>query len=56
MDEKTKLVLALQQVHNLTELLNGNEYEQFINSHLISIQVELQRQLTNLTHSPTIKK
>ena len=56
MNAKTKLILALQQIDNLTSLVEGNEYQQFFDSHLISIQVELQRQLTNLTHSFKIKE
>ena len=51
MNEKTKLILALQQIHNLICLIEDNEYEKFLYSHLITVQVELQRQLTNLTHS-----
>lgn len=56
MNEQTKLTLALIQIDNLTSLTKGNEYQSFLYSHLISIQIELQRQLTNLTHSVTIKK
>ena len=56
MNEETKLILALMQIDNLTSLTEDNEYQKFIYSHLISIQVELQRQLTNLTHSSTIKE
>jgi len=56
MNEQTKLILALMQVQNLTFLTSGNEYEKFLYSHLISIQVELQRQLTNFTHSSKIKE
>ena len=56
MNQKTKLILALQQIENITSLTEGNEYEQFFYSHLIPIQVELQRQLTNLTHSSKIKE
>jgi hypothetical protein len=56
MTEQTKLILALQQIDNLTSLLNGNEYQSFLCSHLISIKCELDRQLTNLTHSTTIKE
>lgn len=56
MTEQTKLILALQQIDNLTSLLDGNEYQSFLCSHLISMRCELQRQLTNLTHSTTIKK
>ena len=56
MNEQTKLILALQQIDNLTSLLNGNEYQSFFYSHLISVKCELERQLTNLTHSITIKE
>jgi hypothetical protein len=56
MSDQTKLILALQQIDNLTSLIEGNEYQSFLYSHLISVQIELQRQLTNLTHSVTIKE
>jgi hypothetical protein len=46
MDNKTKLILALQQVDNLVELLDGNEWEKFLYSHLIPLNVELKRQLS----------
>jgi sRNA-binding regulator protein Hfq len=47
MTEKEKLIIALMQIDSLTELLKGNEYQQFLYSHLISTQVELQRQLSH---------
>jgi hypothetical protein len=47
MTEKTKLILALMQIDNLTSLLNDNEYQKFLYGHLISIQVELKRQLSH---------
>jgi hypothetical protein len=47
MNDKTKLLLALQQIDNLTSLLEGNEYQQFLYGHLINIQVELKRQLSH---------
>jgi sRNA-binding regulator protein Hfq len=47
MTEKQKLIMALMQIDSLTELLQGNEYQQFLYSHLISTQVELQRQLSH---------
>jgi len=56
MNEQTKLILALMQIDNLTSLLEGNEYQKFLYSHLIQVQVELQRQLTNLKHSSKIKE
>jgi hypothetical protein len=45
MNDKTKLILALMQIDNLTKLLEGNEYQKFLYGHLISTQIELQRQL-----------
>jgi hypothetical protein len=51
MNEQAKLILALIQIDNLTSLTADNEYSQFLYSHLISIQVELRRQLTNLNNS-----
>lgn len=56
MSDQTKLILALMQIDNLTSLIEGNEYQSFLYSHLSSVQIELQRQLTNLTHSVTIKE
>ena len=56
MNQEIKLILALQQIDNLTSLLGDNEYQSFLYSHLISIQVELKRQLTNLKTCSKIKK
>ncbi len=47
MKEQTKLILALQQIDNLTSLLEGNEYKDFLYSKLISTRIELQRQLNH---------
>ena len=46
MNDKTKLILALIQIDNLTKLLEGNEYQEFLYSKIISIEVELKRQLS----------
>ena len=46
-NKKLNLVLALMQVESLTKLLEGNEYQKFFYGHLVSIQVELQRQLSH---------
>ena len=56
MNDKTKTILALMQIDNLTKLIEGNEYQQFLYGKLISIQVELQRQLTNLCQTDNIKE
>lgn len=47
MTNKTKLILALMQIDSLTSLLDGNEYQQYLYSRLIGIQVELKRQLSH---------
>ena len=47
MNQVTKLLLALQQIDNLTSLLEGNEYQKFLYGHLITLQVELHRQLSH---------
>lgn len=56
MSEEMKLILALDQVHNLLSLTSGNKYERFFKSHLFSVKYELQRQLTNSQHSAKIIK
>ena len=56
MNDQMKMILALQQINNITELLKGNEYERFLYGHLISVRVELDRQLTNISHHSNIKE
>ena len=48
MNDKTKLILAMMQVENISNLMKENEYEQFMVSHLIPLKVEMERQLSNL--------
>lgn len=48
MNDKTKLILAMMQVENISNLIKDNEWEQFMVSHLIPLKVEMERQLTNL--------
>jgi hypothetical protein len=48
LNQKTKLILALQQIDNLTSLLEGNDYQSFLYSHLISMRTEMERQLSNM--------
>jgi len=56
MDEQTKLILALYQVDNLTQLTKDNEYKHYLYCKLSSIKCELERQLTNLTNQSNIKE
>jgi hypothetical protein len=46
MTSKTNLVLALQQIENISNLVRKNNYEAFFTAHLLPVQYELQRQLT----------
>jgi len=45
MDRKVKLILALQQIENVSHLVAGNQYEGFMSSHLLPIKFEIERQL-----------
>ena len=56
MDEQTRLILALYQVDNLTQLTKDNEYRHYLYCKLSSIKCELERQLTNLTNQSKIKE
>ena len=47
--QQARIVLALMQIDNLTELLKDNEYKTYLYGHLITMRVELERQLSNLT-------
>ena len=50
MNEKERLLIALQQINNITNLLQDNQYKDYLYGKLITIEVELQRQLTNITY------
>ena len=56
MNQKTKIILALQQVEGINKLMKGNEYESYITSYLIPIHAELNRQLTNSKQSSKMKE
>ena len=45
MNNQTKLVFALEHVAHLHDLIEGNEYEHFLNDHLTSLEYEFERQL-----------
>jgi hypothetical protein len=56
MDQQTKLIIALNQVDNITKLTEDNEYKTYLYSHLSTIKYELERQLTNLVNQSKIKE
>ena len=45
MNNETKLVFALEHTAHLSYLIEGNEYEHFLNDHLTSLEYEFKRQL-----------
>ena len=45
MNNQTKLVFALEHVAHLHDLIEGNEYQHFLNDHLTSLEYEFERQL-----------
>jgi hypothetical protein len=47
MNQQCKLILALQQVENITNLVIDNPWENYLVSHLIPLKYELERQITN---------
>ena len=51
MDQRTKLHLALMQTNNILSLMQGNQYESYMRNRLITLQVEMNRQLSLLTNS-----
>ena len=55
MDEQTKLILAIYQVDNIINLIEDNEYKQYMFMHLNPVYYELKRQLTNQSITGKIK-
>ena len=53
MTSKINLILALQQIDNISSLVRENNYEGFFTSHLLPVKFEIQRQLTLLNHGKT---
>jgi len=50
MDQKSKLILALIQVENISNLMRENVYGGFMTSHLLPLRYEFERQLVLLTN------
>lgn len=51
-----KLALAMMQVENVIKLSDEFEFSNHLKYHLVNVNCELKRQLTNLTHSSKIKE
>lgn len=50
MTSKINLVLALQQIENISNLIRENNYEAFFTSHLLPVKYEIERQLVLHNH------
>ena len=48
MNQATKLVFALEHIAHLEDLIEGNEYEQYLEQSVSTLKYEFQRQLNNL--------
>ena len=51
MDKKERLLQSIQQIHTVTKLIDDIDYDSYMGSKLIMVQVELERHLTNLIHN-----
>lgn len=50
MNQKTNLTAALNQVDNIIDLLEDNEWKGYMYNHLSPVKYELERQLSNLSN------
>tara|TARA_B100000700_G_scaffold214037_1_gene235343 strand:- start:214 stop:399 length:186 start_codon:yes stop_codon:yes gene_type:complete len=50
MNNETKLVFALEHIAHLGDLIEGNEYEHYLNDALTTMKYEFERQLKNEQH------
>lgn len=51
MDKKERILQSIQQIHTVTKLIDDIDYDSYMGSKLIMVQVELERHLTNLIHN-----
>jgi hypothetical protein len=50
MNTQTKLIFALEHVAHLYDLIEDNEWEQYLTGALSTLEYELERQLANELH------
>ena len=55
MNNETKLVFALEHIAHLEDLIEGNEYEHYLNDSLTTMKYEFLRQLDNEQHRKKTK-
>ncbi len=56
MNDQTKLVFALEHVAHLHDLIEGNEWEDYLKSNLLTVEYEIKRQLDNIQYIRKTKK
>ena len=50
MNQQTKLVFALEHIAHLYDLIEDNEYQEYLTSSLSDLECEIERQLANELH------
>ena len=50
MNDQTKIMFALEHIAHLEDLIEGNEWETYLSSNLLTIKFELERQLSQLQY------
>lgn len=55
MDKKTKLIFALEHIAHLHDLFEDNEWNEHLESHLIPLEHECERQLSLLFDERRVK-
>ena len=50
MNQQTKLVFALEHIAHLYDLIEDNEYQEYLTSSLSDLEFEIERQLSNELH------
>ena len=51
MNDHTKLVFAMEHVAHIHDLIKDNEWEEYLKGNLVTIEYELERQLSNLQYN-----
>ena len=55
MNQQTKLVFALEHIAHLYDLIEDNEYQEYLTSSLSDLEFEIERQLSNELHKKNPK-
>ena len=55
MNTQTKLVFALEHIAHLYDLIEDNEYQEYLTSSLSDLEFEIERQLSNELHKKNPK-